>query len=163
MPRSKGCHIERVFCVPLHAVSGISPVSDTLTSAQRSYCMSQIRGYDTGPEVKLRKAVWALGLRYRIKSRLPGRPDMVFAKHRVAVFVDGCFWHRCPQHGVAPKSSGAYWRNKLSGNVARDKRVNAALRSEGWKVIRVWEHQVMGGKNPVAGRLAARILRAGRR
>ena len=115
--------------------------ADVLAPKQRSYCMSQIRGMDTKPEVVLRKALWHLGFRYRIRNRLPGQPDLVFTSFRTVVFVDGCFWHKCPEHFVQPKTRTQFWLKKINGNVARDQRNNEALRSEGWHVVRIWEHE----------------------
>ena len=117
-------------------------MSDVLTSEQRSYCMSQIKGKNTKPEVALRKSLWGLGYRYRIRSRLPGKPDLVFSSLRTVVFVDGCFWHKCPDHFVQPKTRAQFWLDKINGNVARDQRNNDSLRSEGWQVIRIWEHEI---------------------
>ena len=74
--------------------------------------------------------------------QLTVRPDFVFPKQRVAVFVDGCFWHGCPKHATQPKNNRAFWRKKLAGNKARDARVNRALRRAGWRVVRIWEHQL---------------------
>jgi DNA mismatch endonuclease (patch repair protein) len=87
-----------------------------------------------------------LGLRYRVNQRIQDvdlivRPDLVFASKKVCVFVDGCFWHRCPIHGSQPKSNAAYWEEKLAKNVARDRRADKALRAAGWKVVRCWEHE----------------------
>lgn len=90
----------------------------------------------------LRKALWASGLRYRLHAKLPGRPDIAFTKVKVAVFIDGCFWHRCPLHGVMPKSNVDFWKRKLMGNVKRDRKNDALLQGEGWYVLRLWEHQV---------------------
>lgn len=104
--------------------------------------MSRIHGKDTGPEVLLRKALWRLGLRYRIHYPIPGRPDLVFTKQRIAVFVDGCFWHGCLIHGVAPKSNASFWRTKIDENRERDRKVNDALASAGWVVLRIWEHDI---------------------
>lgn len=104
--------------------------------------MSRIRGSDTKPEVVLRSALWRRGLRYRKKTRLRGKPDIVFPTERVVVFVDGCFWHRCPEHQTRPAANAEFWDNKLSGNVARDRHVDAALEAEAWTVVRVWEHEV---------------------
>lgn len=115
---------------------------DVLTPAQRKYCMSRIRGKDTKPEIVLRKLLWAAGCRYRLKNRLPGRPDIVFPRSKLAVFVDGCFWHGCPKHAVMPKTNRAFWRKKLSRNMQRDREVNHQLRKMGWRVVRLWEHQV---------------------
>ncbi len=91
-----------------------------MTTAQRSRCMSRIRGRDTHPELLVRKALWRRGFRFRLKNRLPGRPDIVFGSAKVAVFIDGCFWHACPEHGVKPSANARFWHSKLEGNVQRD-------------------------------------------
>jgi DNA mismatch endonuclease (patch repair protein) len=108
--------------------------------------MQANRKLDSHPEVALRSYLHRLGLRFRKNPRivLPSlsvRPDIVFPRHRVIVFVDGCFWHSCPDHGTHPKKNPAYWDAKLARNLDRDARVNAALREAGWSVVRVWEHQ----------------------
>lgn len=117
-------------------------MTDVLTSSQRSYCMSQIRGRDTKPEIALRKALWGLGYRYRLESRLPGKPDVVFPRYRVVLFIDGCFWHKCPEHFQMPKNNREFWNRKLTANVVRDRQIDKQLLEAGWKVIRIWEHQV---------------------
>lgn len=94
----------------------------------------------------LRKALWARGLRYRLDYRvkgcqLEGRPDLVFPGRRLAVFVDGCFWHSCPEHATKPKKNARFWAEKLARNRERDKEVNRKLAQQGWRVIRVWEHE----------------------
>lgn len=104
--------------------------------------MSRISGKNTGPEVSLRKALWSYGLRYRLKNRLPGRPDIVFPARMTVVFVDGCFWHMCPRHFSMPRRNKRFWKEKLRKNVARDRNVSVALRKLGWKVIRLWEHEI---------------------
>lgn len=104
------------------------------------------RRTNTKPEVRLRSILHRRGLRFRkdlpvrTASRLV-RPDIVFTRARIAVFVDGCFWHACPQHGTQPKSNNWYWQPKLARNVARDREVDAALTAEGWHVLRLWEHE----------------------
>src|SRR6266852_4269996 len=115
---------------------------DVMTPEQRSRCMANIRGRNTGPEVRLRKALWKAGHRYVLHPRLPGRPDLLFVSARVAVFVDGCFWHRCPKHMTRPKANARFWRLRLEGNVRRDQRVNVELKRLGHKVLRFWEHDV---------------------
>lgn len=130
---------------------------DVLSPAQRSYCMSRIRGRDTSPEIRLRKALWHLGLRYRVRNRLPGRPDLVFRSLNTVVFVDGCFWHSCPKHAVVPKTNQGFWQTKLRGNIDRDLRVNRELRGLGWRVIRVWEHEIRADPERAAERLSAKI------
>lgn len=109
----------------------------------RSDQMARIRGRHTGPERLLRKLLWGAGLRYRIHAQTPvGRPDIVFPGSRVAVFVDGCFWHGCPDHYVRPRSSGAFWSAKLVENVNRDAAQTLRLEALGWRVCRLWEHDV---------------------
>lgn len=115
---------------------------DVLTKKQRSYCMSRIRGKDTKPEVQLRKALWRLGYRYRLASKLPGKPDFTLPRYRIAVFVDGCFWHKCPEHFILPKNNRQFWYKKISRNVRRDALVNAQLERSGWIVVRIWEHAI---------------------
>lgn len=112
-------------------------------SLSRSEQMARIRGKDTAPEIMLRRALWARGCRYRLRARTPvGRPDLVFPIQRVAVFVDGCYWHGCPQHYPCPKSNEDFWSSKLASNVSRDARQSAALSDAGWSVVHVWEHEV---------------------
>ena len=109
----------------------------------RSEQMSRIRGRNTEPERLLRSMLWRAGLRYRIHLKTPaGRPDVVFPGARVAVFVDGCFWHGCPEHYVRPRSSEGFWAGKLKENVARDVRQTAILEDMGWRVCRFWEHEI---------------------
>lgn len=117
-------------------------MSDVLTPEQRKLNMSRIRGKNTKPEITLRKALWSKGLRYRIKNKLPGRPDIVFPRFQVAVFVDGCFWHRCSKHYIKPATNKIFWEDKISGNVIRDVENTKKLKKMKWKVIRVWEHQI---------------------
>ena len=128
---------------------------DVLTPTQRSYCMSQIKGKDTKPEVALRKSLWNLGFRHRIKNKLPGRPDIVYPSIQVAVFVDGCFWHKCPEHYVHPKTRAEFWEKKIAENVERDRKNSALLESRGWLVVRVWEHEIRESLSDCVERLAA--------
>jgi DNA mismatch endonuclease (patch repair protein) len=108
--------------------------------------MQANRRVDTRPELLVRSALHARGLRFRkdLRIDLPGirvRPDVVFTRARLCIFVDGCFWHRCPVHASDPRANGAYWASKLSRNVERDRRGDAALQAAGWTVLRVWEHE----------------------
>lgn len=109
------------------------------------------RRRDTQPERALRRALFARGLRYRVDHPVrtlaaarPIRPDVVFTRAKLAVFVDGCFWHDCPEHGTRPRSNSGYWDAKLARNVERDRRYDALLAEAGWTVIRIWEHEDMG-------------------
>lgn len=109
--------------------------------------MARVRGRDTGPEMKVRRALHAAGLRYRVQGRgLPGRPDMVFASRRLVVLIHGCFWHQHqdPKCKLArmPKSRPEFWGPKLRGNRERDDRVRAKLKEQGWTVLEVWECEI---------------------
>lgn len=120
--------------------------STYVTTPGRSRNMAAIRRRDTNPEVRLRSALHRLGYRFRkdYSIRVEGkliRPDIAFTKRRVAVFVDGCFWHSCPEHGRQPNVNGDYWSPKLEGNAKRDREQTAALQSAGWTVLRFWEHE----------------------
>ena len=108
--------------------------------------MQANRRTGTKPEVALRSALHAAGYRFRKDFRIDAegvrvRPDIVFTRRKVAVFVDGCFWHVCPEHGRQPTTNEWYWTPKLQRNLQRDSEVNYALESAGWTVVRVWEHQ----------------------
>lgn len=107
--------------------------------------MSRQARKDTAPELALRRELHRRGLRYRIELPLPGLPrrraDVVFPRAKVAVFVDGCFWHACPTHGTQPARNDVWWAAKLRRNVERDAETNAHLEALGWRVVRVWEHE----------------------
>jgi len=117
-------------------------MADFLTPAERSVRMSRIRGKDSQPELALRRVLHRLGLRYLLHdNRLPGKPDIVFPRHKAVVFVHGCFWHR---HGgckiaTTPKSNTPFWLEKFGKNTARDKRNMEALQASGWRVFVAWE------------------------
>lgn len=116
---------------------------DTLTAKQRSHCMSQIKSRDTKAELSFRRFIWKNNIRgYRLREKLRGKPDLYFPSAKLAVFIDGCFWHRCPRCFVKPKSKNEYWDGKIAGNTARDKETNKLLRKEGIAVLRFWEHEV---------------------
>lgn len=115
---------------------------DVHDSKTRSYNMSRIRGHNTKPEILFRRALWGAGFRYRLHSKLPGKPDICFISKKIVVFIDGCFWHRCPVHYVAPRTRSDFWEKKVAENVARDEKINVKLISEGWTVLRFWEHEV---------------------
>ncbi|WP_352680652.1 very short patch repair endonuclease [Mesorhizobium sp. M0184] len=118
---------------------------DRITTEQRSRNMSRIKGRDTQPEVRLRSALHRAGLRFRVcRTDLPGRPDVVFVRQRLAVQVRGCFWHqhRSCTGGRIPRSNVEYWKPKLARNVKRDAEKDAALRSLGWRVLIVWACEI---------------------
>lgn len=140
--------------VPAPDVPGVVARGDVLTPEQRSRCMSRIRGKDTKPELIVRRALFALGYRYRIGHGLPGRPDLVFVRQRVAVFIDGCFWHRCPEHFQMPRNNREFWEAKITANTDRDRRVDSELAGLGWRVLRFWEHEVLGEGEQVVAQIA---------
>jgi len=114
-------------------------MADNLTKEQRSFCMSRIRSKDTKPELKHKAK--NLHLEYQPKG-LFGNPDFVDWKKKIVVFIDGCFWHKCPKHFIEPKSNREYWLPKLKRNVIRDKETDISYKNAGWKVIRIWEHDL---------------------
>ena len=123
----------------------MSDRSPEASSPEVSARMRRTGRRNTAPEMAIRRALHRRGHRYRVdqrpSSRLRTRADILFTRWRVAVFVDGCFWHACPEHGTLPKSNAVWWRDKIRTNVARDRRVDLALEDEGWLVVRVWEHE----------------------
>lgn len=106
--------------------------------------MSQITKKNTKPEIILRKALSKIGIRgYRLYYKLLGTPDIVFPKRKIAIFIDGCFWHKCPKCAIKiPLKNREYWNKKIKGNIKRDKLVNSQLKEAGWKVLRFWEHEI---------------------
>ena len=137
-------------------------MADFLTAPERSALMSLIRGKgNASTELRLIGYLRAAGLKgWRRGSRLPGRPDLVFAAARLAVFVDGCFWHGCPAHHRLPATRRAFWRGKVRANRARDRRVDRELRARGWRVLRIWEHALRARSAPATLARVARALRA---
>jgi len=133
-------------------------MADVFSKAKRSEVMAAIRSRgNRDTEVCLAGILRAGGIKgWRRHVALRGRPDFVFHKDRVAVFVDGCFWHGCPQHGRKPDSNKRYWNAKIARNKARDRAVTRALKSAGWRVLRIWEHELRV-RNRVSRRVAAAL------
>lgn len=121
-------------------MSRVSP-----SSHEASARLARVRQQDTSAELSLRKELHARGLRYRLQIPLLTKPrrvaDIVFPRAKVAVFVDGCFWHGCPEHASWPKNNAQFWRQKIETNRARDADTNQRLSASGWRVIRVWAHE----------------------
>jgi len=128
-------------------------VTDTKSKEARSRNMRAIVSRNTVPELQLRKALWHAGCRFFTAegwqglkgTKLTGSPDLIFPSSRVVVFVDGCFWHGCPVHYTEPDDNRDYWKAKLERNKARDALVTNELQSQGWRVLRVWEHDLRRG------------------
>ena len=118
-------------------------MADNLTKEQRSYNMSRIRSRDTSTEKALIRVMRKAGISgWRRKSKLCGKPDFVFIRFHTAVFVDGCYWHGCRKCRLASKSNNDYWAPKIAGNARRDRKNTKTLRELGWKVVRIWEHDL---------------------
>jgi DNA mismatch endonuclease (patch repair protein) len=124
--------------------------------------MAQIKAKNTKPELLLRKALWERGFRYRVHHSIERiRPDVVFIGHKVALFVDGCQWHGCPEHYVFPRTNQVFWGEKLKKNVERDISQTRALRDAGWIPLRIWEHEIWSGLPDVVDAVAS-LLSTGR-
>lgn len=140
-------HNSGVGSNPVMQADGITEeaAASWASSPARRRIMQANRSRDTAPELALRRLIHAEGMRYRVSARpLPGvrrTADLVFGPAKVAVFVDGCFWHSCPQHGTMPATNPDYWQPKLARNVERDRETDRLLRAAGWLSIRVWEHE----------------------
>jgi DNA mismatch endonuclease, patch repair protein len=135
-----------VFANGLELAFMLMPVFSMQTTKERSGLMRRVRGKNTKPEVRLRKALHAAGMRFRLHDRrLPGRPDTVLPGRRLAIFVHGCFWHRhdgCART-TTPKANNAYWAQKFAENIERDARKAGELRQAGWKVRIAWECEIL--------------------
>jgi DNA mismatch endonuclease, patch repair protein len=119
-------------------------MADTISAEIRSKIMSQIRSKNTKPEIIFKKTLKGSYIRYQPK--VYGKPDFANKKRKIAIFIDGCFWHKCPECFKPPKSNKKYWIPKIQRNVQRDKQITRELKERGWKVYRFWEHEIM--KNP---------------
>ncbi|MDP3661120.1 very short patch repair endonuclease [Phenylobacterium sp.] len=139
----------------------MSARTDVFEPAVRSAVMRRVKGRDTGPEMKVRRLLWALGARYRLHRKdLPGSPDVVMAGRRLAIFVHGCFWHGhdCARGARTPKSNTTYWTAKVARNRARDASAAQALTDDGWQVETIWECE-MKDEAALRARLAGVIGR----
>lgn len=119
-------------------------MADVFSKAKRKYVMSQIKSSGNAKTEKVLIRIFKeLGIKgWRRHQHLVGHPDFVFRRHRVAVFVDGCFWHCCPIHQTWPKNNARFWREKLTANRVRDQRVTQTLKQQKWRVLRIWEHEL---------------------
>lgn len=128
--------------VPQHV-----PAHPGSSSAQVSERMSRLRRRDNTGELALRRQLHSLGLRFRVQYPVPGAPrrtiDIAFTRCKLAVFVDGCFWHGCPEHGSSPRSNSEWWQRKLLANRERDRDTDNLLQERGWTVLRIWEHETL--------------------
>ena len=144
------------------------PAGSWASSAPNRKTMLANRHRDTGPELRVRRAVHAMGLRYRVAFRplktVRRSADLVFTRAHVAVFVDGCFWHGCPDHFSLPATNTEYWTAKITGNSARDRETDRLLGEAGWTVVRVWEHELaLEAATQIAGSVRERLAALGSR
>lgn len=118
-------------------------MADNLTPEQRHKNMSHIKSTNTKIEKDITKALWNLGYRFRKNAKsLPGKPDIAIKKHKVVIFLDSCFWHKCPEHFKKPKSNLEYWEPKIKRNIERDAEINSYYQQKNWHILRIWEHEV---------------------
>ncbi|MEU6678319.1 very short patch repair endonuclease [Streptomyces sp. NPDC046925] len=138
----------------------VPPAGSWASSAAKRRNMQAIRSRDTKPERLVRSLLHAQGLRYRVAAKpLPGlrrTADILFRPAKLAVFIDGCYWHGCPEHYTSPKTNAGYWSDKVATNMARDRDTDKQLQSAGWTVLRFWEHEA---PEKVAERVAASVER----
>ncbi|MGW9029032.1 very short patch repair endonuclease [Streptomyces sp. NPDC055722] len=137
----------------------MSPIASSASVAAR---MSRQASRDTAQELAVRRLLHSSGLRYRVHVPVPGMPrrtvDILFGRLRIAVFLDGCFWHGCPDHATSPRANAEWWRTKLDRNIARDRETTEHLTSVGWTVLRFWEHEA---PERIAQRIAAEVRARG--
>jgi DNA mismatch endonuclease (patch repair protein) len=135
-------------------------MTDVFSKAKRSAVMARIRSHgNRATELALVALFRRHGFTgWRRRQPVFGKPDFLFRQARLAVFVDGCFWHGCPRHGTLPATHRAFWRRKFAANRARDRRVNRELQRRNWRVLRLWEHELRPKNEP---RLLRRLIRAG--
>jgi len=118
-------------------------MADTVSKQKRSKIMSKVKSKDSKIEVEFRKAIWKAGFRYRKNAKKYfGKPDLVLKKYKTVIFIDSCFWHGCKKHCRIPATNQKYWIDKIERNKQRDKEVNKYYKKQGWRVIRVWEHDL---------------------
>jgi DNA mismatch endonuclease, patch repair protein len=123
----------------------------------KSAQMARVKNRNTDLELLLRRALWATGLRFRVCVKLPGTPDIAFKSARVAIFVDGCFWHGCPIHYRKPSTNVSFWQEKLSNNIFRDRRVDDQLTELGFRVMRFWGHEIIENLEGVVEQICSAV------
>lgn len=131
-------------------------MTDMFTKEKRSEIMSKIRGKNTGPELILKSLLD--GRIFRYQPKVYGNPDFASKKHKIAVFIDGCFWHGCPKCNRTPDRNAEYWHAKIHRNKLRDKKITKKLKARGWKVLRFWEHDVNKNPEEVHGKIIKGLI-----
>src|SRR3989344_1680527 len=123
---------------------------DTFSKKKRSQIMSKVKSKETKIELSFKELL--VGYRFSYQPKIIGKPDFALKKLKIAIFIDSCFWHKCPKHFRGPNSNKSYWKPKIDSNVKRAKEVNKLLKKEGWKVIRVWEHDIKKNTEKCVGK-----------
>ena len=135
----------------------IVPKAPIASSEHVRKSMSGNKSKNTKPELLLRKALYNIGIRYRIHFNLFGKPDIVFPSKKLAIFIDGCYWHGCPKCYNEPKTNTEYWKNKIARNQQRAKTVRRQLNRNGWQVMRVWEHELKNNLDKIIKNILKRL------
>ena len=118
-------------------------MTDIFSKEKRSEIMSKVRNKDSQIEIEFRKELWKEGFRYgKNSAKYFGKPDLVLPKYETVIFIDSCFWHGCRRHGSTPKTRGSFWKTKIEGNKERDAEVSKYYKKLGWKIFRIWEHNL---------------------
>lgn len=117
-------------------------MADTISSERRSAVMRSVKSKNSSLERAVRSSLHRRGLRFRLNYPVLGKPDIVFVRPKIVVFIDSCFWHGCPKHIRMPSSNKEYWTNKIARNIKRDAEVNSAYKQMDWKILRFWEHEI---------------------
>ncbi len=117
-------------------------MTDVMTKEQRSYNMSRIRSKWTSPERKIHNILKGRKVKHKMHPKIEGNPDIIISEHKIAVFIHGCFWHKCPKCFKAPSTRVDFWSKKIEDTIKRDKESTRKLKSNGWKIIRIWEHEI---------------------
>ncbi len=117
-------------------------MSDNLTKKQRSYCMSRVKSKWTSQELKVHNYLKSYKIKHRMHPKLIGSPDLLLVDTNTAIFLQGCFWHECPKCFILPSTNRRYWQIKIEKNVKRDKKNVGVLKKEGFKIIKIWEHEL---------------------
>ena len=129
-------------------------MTDIFSKKKRSEIMGKVKNKDSKIETDFRKALWKKGFRYRKNvTNYFGKPDLVLKKHKTVIFIDSCFWHGCKKHRPLPTTNRKFWKNKINRNKERDREVSKYYRKLGWKIIRVWEHEIKNNLNRAVKKL----------
>ncbi len=135
-------------------------MADTVSKQKRSEIMSLVRSKETKIEITFRKALWQKGLRYRKNStKYFGKPDILLKRYKTVIFLDSCFWHGCKKHCRMPATRKEYWEAKIERNKQRDKEVINHYKKLGWKIFRIWEHQIAKEQNIIIDKIIKKIQR----